>query len=294
MTATSERARRTVRWLGILAVLIGWAAPLSAQTVTVSPRRVVFEGRDRTAEVTLLNRTDEPAVYRVSFVQARMSQDGRLEMVTDQRPDERPADGLVRFAPRQVTLAPGSPQMVRLFVRKPADLEEGEYRSHLVFRSVPKAAGIDIEEAAKVRDEGAVAPQLTMIPALVIPVIVRHGELDAEIAVDELVFHPAEEPETAPSVSLALRRSGERSVYGFAHFEFVSAADGRTFQVGVIRGLAVYVPNTTVRLRLPLDPPPDLDWRAGRLRVALTARPELDGGRQAEGTLLAEAEIDIP
>ena len=41
---------------------------------------------------------------------------------------------MVRISPSQVRLAPGERQIVKLAIRKPKDLAEQEYRSHLAFK----------------------------------------------------------------------------------------------------------------------------------------------------------------
>ncbi len=40
----------------------------------VSPTRILFEGTDHTAEVTLLNQSQQPLAYRLSFVQLHMDE----------------------------------------------------------------------------------------------------------------------------------------------------------------------------------------------------------------------------
>ena len=46
-----------------------------------------------------------------------------------------------------MTLAPGETQAVRLLLRKPGNLADGEYRSHLLMQNVPKDAGVSIEQS---------------------------------------------------------------------------------------------------------------------------------------------------
>ena len=38
---------------------------------------------------------------------------------------------MIRYAPRRVTVPPGGSQQIRILLRRPRDLEPGEYRSHL-------------------------------------------------------------------------------------------------------------------------------------------------------------------
>src|SRR5258706_988155 len=67
----------------------------------VTPTRIVFDDRLRSAELTLVNTGTEPATYRVSLVRMRMSVSGAIAEVVDPLPDEAFADSLVRYSPRQ-------------------------------------------------------------------------------------------------------------------------------------------------------------------------------------------------
>ena len=129
-----------------LLVLAVPAKPLFAAPgdLLISPVRVVLEGRQRSAELTLVNRGEETMTYRVEFENRRMLEDGRFESALEAREGELFADSMIRYAPRRITLEPGSPQTIRVLLRKPSDLAEGEYRSHLLFRAVPEATVVII------------------------------------------------------------------------------------------------------------------------------------------------------
>ena len=80
----------------------------------VAPTRLVFEGRVRNAELSLVNTGSDITTYRIEFVRLRMREDGSFENVDAAGPGERFSDELVRYSPRQVTLEPGVPQAIRL------------------------------------------------------------------------------------------------------------------------------------------------------------------------------------
>jgi P pilus assembly chaperone PapD len=83
----------------------------------VSPVRVVLEGRERSAQVTLVNKGSETSIYRVSIVNRRMLQNGAFEVIEEPGPDEKFAGDLVRYAPRRITLEPDAPQTIRILLR---------------------------------------------------------------------------------------------------------------------------------------------------------------------------------
>ena len=273
----------------LLACVLGVAATSSvalAQSLTVSPTRIVLEGRTRSAEVTLINRGTAPVTYRISFKNMRMLEDGSFEDIDVPGPGERFADKMIRYAPRRVVLEPGVTQAVRLLVRKPRDLAPGEYRSHLLFQAIPPpSSGEDIE--ALELEEGQIRVQIRTIFGISIPVIVRHGKVSASVALSDLSLRPAEMPGEPPLVAFRLNRSGDRSVYGDVAVTFKPNGGGET-EVGLIRGLAVYTPNENRTVRVRLRPPDGVELKRGRLDVAYRARVE-EGG-----TVLAEAQLRVP
>lgn len=119
--------------------LTGFSLPLWAAVgdLTVSPTRLILGERDRSAQISLINRGADEATYRIEFVQYRMDENGQLQEIEEPNELEKFADPLIRFSPRQVLLKPNEAQTVRLLVRKPKDLAPGEYRSHLLFPDYP-------------------------------------------------------------------------------------------------------------------------------------------------------------
>jgi P pilus assembly chaperone PapD len=271
------------------------AAPVAARTggnLLVLPSRLVFEGRDRSAEVTLINQGTAPAQYRVSVVEMRMTEQGGLEQATELRSDERSARDLFVYSPRQVRLEPGEAQTVRLQVRKPHDLEPGEYRSHLRFRLIPPPGATNAVEP----NEGgeAIGIELTPIFNVVIPVIVRHGELSgrAEIAGAEL-----ERPDGGPpTVVVGFERRGRASVYGDLRIDYLPEGEGdsaEAIQVALQRGLALYTPNRRRSVDVPLALPDGVELGSGTLRITYRARPERAAGERPEDAPLL-ARTDLP
>ena len=260
------------------------SATLFAQTgagdLTVTPTRAVFEGRDRSTQISLINRGTATATYRVSFIQMRMAEDGQFEEITEPGPGEHFADALIRYSPRQVTLEPGVAQTVRLMLRKPADLAPGEYRSHMIFHAVPDAdAGTSIENVELEGEEFDI--RLTPIYRISIPVIVRHGELTAEAELGDvgLVTRDGESP---PGLALRLHRRGERSIYGDVDVTWIPDGGDPEVVVGQIKGLAVYSPNASRSLVLPLRPPAGVELENGRLKVTFSEEPSAHGAASSE------------
>ena len=269
--------------IGVLA-----AGAASAQggpgDLLVAPTRIVLEGRQRTAEVTLVNTGSARATYRISFVNLRMNELGGTSEIeaSGARPGEQFADQLVRYSPRQVTLEPQVAQTVRMQLRLPADLPPGEYRSHLLFRAIPPV------EAAKGPAEGdsEFSVQLTAIYGISIPVIVRHGETSATATLSDLELVASDPAESAPTLRFRIHRTGDRSLYGNLTATYYPPG-GQPVVVGMANGVAIYTPNPTRSAGIQLHVPPGIALRKGRIHLAFT--------RQEKGNeTIAEADLPVP
>ncbi len=250
---------RMVRWIGtgffaMTLLALGGVSWVSAQEapgiqsstvgggVLVAPTRVVFEGRDRNAELSLVNTGTETTTYRIEFLRLRMLDDGSFETVETPVEGERFSGELVRYSPRQVTLEPGVPQTVRLQLRLPADLEPAEYRSHLLFRALPPSTGTVGRSETPTRD---IDIRLTALYGITIPVIVRHGDLSASVRIES-----ARMDADGEHVIVRLERSGERSVYG----DLLLSRAGDDAALSRMKGMAIYTPNAGRTVRVRIDP----------------------------------------
>lgn len=220
----------------------------------VAPTRVVLDDRTRSAEIALINTGTAPARYRIAFRHLRMDENGNLFEVTTPE-GERFADPFVLYAPRQVTLEPRIAQTIRVRLRLPADAGEGEYRTHLEFHGLPPD---DLNSGTA--DEGKVAIRVVPIYGVSIPLLVRRGASDTGVRIEELTVRPAGEGMEA---EVTLERSGARSTYGNVTVRFRPEGGGAEEVVAAVNGIAMYVPLTKRRVRIPLGPA----RRGGVLRV---------------------------
>ena len=140
------------RVLIAISFLLG-TAPAFAELM-LYPTRIVIEGNQRSAQIQLINNGTESRTYRIGLVNRRMNETGSFIDINEPLPGELFADDMLRFSPRQVTLAPGTGQTVRVMVRKPSNLPAGEYRSHLLFSQQPETSGHNSVETRKDRNKG--------------------------------------------------------------------------------------------------------------------------------------------
>lgn len=253
-----------------LPALMLLAAICHAQGVgdlAVNPTRILLEGRSRTAEVMLTNKGREPATYRVSFTHTRMDEAGDVAECAKEL-GQITAEDLVRFSPREVKLAPGVSQVVRIQLRKPEDLPAGEYRSQMLFRAVPPPQPVEPAKA----DDGKQDLSISIRPifGISIPVVVRHGETGCTMAMADLQLVPAKGKGEPPSLSLRLLREGNQSMSGMVQATW-TPRNGKTILAGEAPR-AIYHPLPFIRVTLPLDKVGAGDLAGGTLTVAFTPR----------------------
>lgn len=247
-------------------------------TIVVSPTRVILDGKRRSASISVANNGTAEGTYMIKFTNKKMLDNGAIVDVEDG--EEGPyADKFVRTSPRRVTLAPGAYQNVRVLARKPKGLEDGEYRSHLRFSLVPIEDEQSITEEAL--EEGTVSVAIKANFGVSIPVIVRHGKLDAKINIVEPNLQKVED---GHQLSFKMERDGSQSVYGDVSVVYTNSS-GKEYVVKNMGGIAVYTPNTTRKFDMLLDVPNGVSLNSGKLAIVY-AEKEKDGGE-----LIAKNEI---
>ena len=246
----------------------------------ITPRRIVFEGSKRSMDLNLANTGQDTATYAISLVQIRMKEDGGFETITEPDPDQRFADRYIRFFPRSVTLGPNEAQAVKIQLIRSNELEQGEYRSHFYFRSIPKTTPLGEGEAVK--DTTTISVRLIPIFGITIPAIIRIGESTAKVMLSDLGFEMVND--TIPRIRLVFNRTGNMSVFGDLAVDHISP-QGKVTHVGVANGVAVYTPNTTRRFQFNLNKVPGVDFRTGKIHVIYSAPSDVKPARHAEAEL---------
>lgn len=251
-------------FISIMCLLsIGLTSFLYAQgNLLITPRRVVFEGNKQNQEINLANTGQDTAVYAISFIQYKMREDGSFEQIEEPEQGQMFADKFLRYFPRTVTLAPNESQVVRLQLRRNPEMVQGEYRSHMYFRAVPKERPLGEENALE--DTTAIGVRLTPIFGITIPVIIRIGDEKSTVAINNLSF--TIKNDSVPVLNVEFIRSGNQSVYGDLMVSFVPEK-GTEVEVGVVRGIAVYTPNTIRKFSMDLNPPAGVVISRGKLNV---------------------------
>lgn len=257
---------------GLATLSLAIAVPAhAAGDLLVAPTRVILDGA-RGTQVILSNIGSEETTYRISLEIKRMTPAGELDEIdaaatTDA---EKTALSLVRFAPRRVTLPPNQPQSIRIGLNPVENLPDGEYRVHMLFRSIPKTKPVvDTPETEGVKIE------LTPLYGIAIPVIIRKGQLSATAA---LANARMGRDEVGPVLQFDATRNGNRSVYG----EFRVMKPGQDKPILVQKGLAIYPEIERRIVELQLNAEEEAAIRGNEVIIAYHETPENGGGMITE------------
>lgn len=200
----------------------------------INPIRVVFDGQKQNEDLNLTNIGKDTAVYMVSFLSYKMLEDGSFVQL--ERPDTTiSADKYLRLFPRKVVLPPNESQTIRLQLRKPATLKQGEYRSHLYFRAEKQITPLGMKDL-KI-DSTKMAVSITPIFGISIPVIVRNGNLSNQLTISNVQLENLND--SVSKLLLTINRSGNKSAYGNLKVEFYPEKGQKT-DVAFANGVGIY------------------------------------------------------
>jgi hypothetical protein len=269
-------------WIALLMLLP--AQPLLADNrhaePMLLPTRVVMENAERYATVVLKNIGQASGDFSAELVDMRMEENGRVVPVEAGKTAEYSAVPYVHIAPHSMTLKPGETQNIRLMLRKPENLEPGEYRAHLKVRIENDNVDADAHAGEKSRDV-AIAVKTNVV--LIIPVIFRHGDTSLAMRIDAPKL--SRDASGAPVLNMYLARTGNRSSMGDISVSWV--ADGKSQLLKFFPGVPVYRPTPRRFISVPLDIPKDVSLSRGKLNIVYAAQ-EKEGGK-----ILAEGSVNL-
>ena len=172
--------------------------------IDIVPRKIVIENRERSGELTILNLTGQQSTFRMDLISFSQNENGiYTELETPLNPAFDPST-VVRFSPRQFTLPPGGRQKIRLSLRKPANLPDGEYRFHIKALSLAQPDP-DLPDGVYMHANIGVT----------IPVVVRHGNTEARASLSDIkLVAPNKTERNRPELHLTINREGTESAIG--------------------------------------------------------------------------------
>ncbi len=263
-----KKKRGLIIALLMLALLIPFG-PASAD-LAITPIRIVFEGRDRSANISLLNVTNKTHTYRMRWLEMKMDTNGRYALTDADQKNPHSVANMIIFTPRQVTIQPKAYQTIRLSLRRPADLPPGEYRAHLSFT---RLAANGPEQAEK--NPKGKSLSLNVNLSFSIPIIVRSGEdKDLKVSINNPKLSmggSADKP--TPVLNFDLKRdAGKFSSYGSIKI-FWQPPEGAEQQIGLQNNIALYPEVQERHISVDLSTNPS----GGKIRVQYVGKYESEG-----------------
>lgn len=266
----------------IIVALVFLLSSFTHADMMISPTRVFLDEDNRSATMTLRNNSNGPRTYRLKWEDKRAIVRGGYTNIEEG--EEWPsAKELVRFSPRQITVGAGENQTVRFSFRPPADLPNGEYRSHLLLQVIP-----DISEPTSTINRAgpndSVGVQIFMQMSFSIPVVAKYNVMGAEVSLQEAKIVSVEKGERL-GLEVVFGRTGDASSFGNVLVELQQNSESPVEEIGRYKELSIY---------------PELDWRKiviplskKEIPKGAVVRVAYEGSKESDGKLWAEKVFQI-
>lgn len=245
----------------LIAIYIMSSFSSFASTLSVNEPRIVLTDKNKKGEFKVYNTSNEMQSFRVTLVDKAMDTLGNIKTVET---SPTSAINFLRVGPRMgKNIAPKQFQKFRIRA-KMSKIPEGEFRSHLLVEpmtppSEESAAGIHIKPNIKYS----------------IPVIIRKGDLHAEVGIKNINTSVHESGQSI--IEFDLIRTGNRSVYGdIKIYQELNQTDNLIKEV---IGQAIYTDISSRKFTLLLP----LKVKSGtNLKIKYVENPEFGGDAKAE------------
>ncbi len=285
VTSKQLAGRYTISVLVTLMLFVGVSSKsFAAGELMVTPTRVVFEPRTRSAQVTLVNQGGETSNFRISFIRQNMTESGDFVEVAESEAGLF-SDPMIRYSPRQVSLPPGQSQVIRLLLRKPGDLTDGEYRSHMLFQALPSPASTSVGNVAGSSSDG-ISIELIPIVGVSIPVIVRHGDLNSTVTLTNPEITLSNDPTGSLKISVDINRQGNSSAYGDFRATF-NPNEGQPIIIAQANSVAVYANINKRHFEMPITVPTGFQLSNGVIDIVfIKSGSDAESGKMAQTSLV--------
>ena len=263
--------------LMIAAVVVAGVATAS---ILASPLRIVFNDRTRSKTVLILNTSDEMKTYRFGWRLMKATPKGDYE---DVEKNDRPfgVEKMVMISPKQIKLAPQATQNVRLSLRRPVDLPNGEYRAHFFAEEV-----LDEKRITEQKDQKQVSVQFNVVFGVSIPVIVRQGsDVLPNLKIDNVSIKAPDsntEDQRQQVVFDIVKTGGNRSLYGLINI-FAQTPEGER-QIARRYNVSIFTEQNKREINIESNEP---------LQKGMRLRIVYEGLEEYQGKTLAEKSIDV-
>jgi fimbrial chaperone protein len=221
-----------------VSALFGVTRPAQAN-ITITPTIVTIEGRERYADVSLINTSNETKTYALGWRFFKMAEGTGAYETTQQSVTDFDLTKSLIYSPKRVTLGPGASQKIRLALRLSGEPPApGDYRAHLEFTQATEKDDTN-ESTAKSGEKGKAGVGVGVNVAFSIPVIYRVGTPDVTISMDNVSTQLNTKSKKLEAIIPVTRNggpyglSGELSVYH-------TAKGGKETMIGQVKNANIF------------------------------------------------------
>jgi len=262
---------KTVKIFTIAILLLGYVSQ-SFSSLLVTPTRITFDARDRVAEVTLVNTSNEIRQYKLEWIEKKQNENNQYSNLTEAEIAEfAVASPYIRFSPRRVTLKPGESQKVKLLARRRADMKLPEYRSHLRFTALPPA----LTNATEDEQTSGIQLKLNLLLSYTIPVVLRAQPTNVDVGIESIKFDSVNATNKKGDATVVVTRKGNSSAYGNLILLHRIAKTDAFEPVGYTNGVNIFHEQSRNTLVIPWTEKPYTP--AGEIKVVFEGTKEMSG-----------------
>ena len=210
--------RHFLTLFSILCLLWVPTAAMAGEILFITPTRINLSDEKRVQEIRITNLSKLGLSYTLTPTDLIMDDKGLTQVVDT---FDYSAKRMFRFVPRTFDLQPQETQIVRIMARFPANIEDGDYHSHIEFReNISKRPELNSPDGDSIS-----AMQAHLSYAAGVPVTVTKGEVSVEVGARDARLITKENGKQF--ISLILERSGNGQ--GQANIDTLyQAPDGTT------------------------------------------------------------------
>ncbi|MBT2151930.1 fimbria/pilus periplasmic chaperone [Pseudoalteromonas tetraodonis] len=242
----------------------------------ISPTRIAFDERQRVAQVIVINNSNEYKTYRLAWEEKKAKPVGGYTRLEPETPNPTSLSNMVRMSPSQVRLAPGERQIVKLALRKPQNLAEQEYRSHLLFQALPN------ETKSQSENQG-MGININLILSYSIPVILRQGTKLPEVDIQNVSLN---NNGAKKILNISIARKGKYSSFGKIEVLYKAKNSKEEVTVAMVNDYSIYPEIALSKLALNIFDHVAID-SPGQLRIVYS------GLKEYRGQVFAEKVVNI-
>ena len=215
---------------------------LGVAKISVAPQYVLFDkGTPKVQTVSVINNSEKEKTYNVKLLHYKQMPDGTYKQVETEEENNKFADNLLFFGPRRFTLAPNVAQSIKIQRKPKADLEAGEYKSHLLFQEAEEENVATTDNAPK---EKGLSFTITALYGVSIPVVVRNGDLQSNVILKNLKHEKNYEKDL---LLLDIVREGNKSLRGDVVVKY------KNKEIGILKGINIFLSIDKRSVSIPLN-----------------------------------------